>query len=413
MTLVNWTTGNDGHAEIFLKTTAGTMVHTYPNGLTDTWNMFYDLDTPSTCGAAAGFWPNQGYAELFDPAPDGTPQHLWWSNDVWSKWTHDMTAPAVKLAHLSTLAWLDGHMEVFGLGGDGAVWHTHFQHGDPAWAPWQSLGGSGLVTGAAPILWGDGHAEVFAADAAGAAWHTWSGSGADFPGGWHAWESLGGDLVSRPVPVRWADGHLTVFATGRDRQLHASDHGAAGWPAFQVLSAGSTIEGEPSAIMNPAGQGASPGPEVFARDASGKVVHLWWSGTAYTAFSPHLDQTALSDPFAWIRADGKAEVFAIDPSGQLTRSYHDGATGWTAWTVIGGTNLDPCPLPVAPPPDAGTGGASGAGGASATGGAPQARPPGSTGGCRCRVGARTDGGGPLAAVAAAAIIVGAARRRRR
>ncbi len=61
MTLVNWT--NDGHPEIFVKTKAGEELHTYPNGTTDTWNTMYSLDTSSECGAAAGFWPIQGYAD--------------------------------------------------------------------------------------------------------------------------------------------------------------------------------------------------------------------------------------------------------------------------------------------------------------------------------------------------------------
>src|SRR5262249_13747611 len=75
MTLVNWT--NDGHPEIFVKDKSGEMFHTYPNGTTDTWNKMYTLDMNSECGAAAGFWSVQGYAELFDPAPDGSAQHLW------------------------------------------------------------------------------------------------------------------------------------------------------------------------------------------------------------------------------------------------------------------------------------------------------------------------------------------------
>jgi hypothetical protein len=410
MTLVSWT--NDGHPEIFLKTKSGTAVHVYPMATSDTWTMFYDLDSPSTCGAAAGFWPDQGYAELFDPAPDGTPQHLFFdTKNGWSKWTHDMTAPPTPLAHMSTLVWPDGHMEVLALGGDGAIWHTHLAQGvDKGWAAWQSLGGS-FVTGAAPIVAGDGHAELFATDATGAAWHAWSGSGADFPNGWHAWASLGGALASRPVPVRWADGHIEVFATGKDGQLYASDDAMGTWPAFQALSPGLTIQGEPSAIMNDTGQGASAGPEVFARDASGKVVHLWWAGTGYTAFTPHFDQAAASDPFAWIRSDGKAEVFSIDGSGQLTRSYHDGTNGWTMWSPIGGTDLDPC-LP-APAPDGGT---TGAGGASGTGGASPYGTPGSTGGCRCRVGTGADEGAPLAAAAVAglvALVRGARGRRRR
>src|SRR5262249_38906365 len=150
-----------------------------------------------------------------------------------------------------------------------------------SWAPWASMGGN-MVTGAAPILWNDGHGEIFATDAQGMGWHNWSGSGAGFPGGWHGWAQLGGILASRPGPVRWEDGHVELFAAGKDGQLYHSAWESSMWPVFSVLSAGSLIAGEPSAIMNPSGNGASPGPEIFARSqADHKVVHLWWDGMKY------------------------------------------------------------------------------------------------------------------------------------
>jgi MYXO-CTERM domain-containing protein len=421
MTLVNWP--NDGHPEIFVKDKSGEMFHTYPNGASDTWNQMYPLDTGSECGGAAGFWTVQGYAELFDPAPDGSVQHLWFdAKNGWNKWQASLAGAApTTFSHLSTLVWPDGHMEVFALGADHAIWHTHLQQGlDPGWAAWASMDGD-VATGAAPILWSDGHAEIFATDATGAAWHNWSGTGAGFPNGWHGWATLGGSLASRPVPVRWADGHVEVFATGLDGQLYHSDFTNGMWPAFSVLSAGVTIEGEPSAIMNTGSNGATLGPEIFARGSDGKVTHLGWGGMSYGTFAPLLDQTTASDPFGWIREDGTAEVFAIDDTGVLTRTYHDPKNGWTPWTAIGGTNLDPC-LPAKPVMDGGMGGSgggvtttSGATTSSATtgvtgGGGTNAE--GKKGGCSCRTAGDENDAAPgaLAALAIAGVV--AARRRR-
>ena len=419
MTLVNWT--NDGHPEMFVKTKAGEMLHTYPNGNGDTWSQMYSLDMSSACGAAAGFWPDQGYAELFDPAANGSVQHLWLDLKTgWNTWQPNLAgAPPTPFSHLSTLVWQDGHMEVFALGADHAIWHTHLnQSTDTAWAPWASLGGS-MSTGAAPILWNDGHAEIFATDASGAAWHNGSGSGTGFTNGWHGWSSLGGDVVSRPVPVRWADGHLEVFATGTDGQLYHASYGTAGWGAFAALSPGYLIAGEPSAIMNPAGNGASAGPEVFARAKDGTVAHLWWNGTTYTAFTPHLMQATSSDPFGWIREDGTAEVFTIDTTGVLTRSYHDPKNGWTAWAAIGGMNLDPCVPQSMPPADAGPDGSSAAGtggsgsagsngsGASSSGAGARGETPA---GCSCRTAGGEEHPAWAAALGLAAVLV--VRRRR-
>ena len=65
MTLVNWT--NDGHPELFVKGDKGDIYHTYPTANGDDWSALASLDTKTECGAAAAFWPLQGYAEVFDP----------------------------------------------------------------------------------------------------------------------------------------------------------------------------------------------------------------------------------------------------------------------------------------------------------------------------------------------------------
>jgi MYXO-CTERM domain-containing protein len=264
-----------------------------------------------------------------------------------------------------------------------------------------------------PIAWGDGHAEIFAADDQGTVWHTFSGSGAEFPNGWFKWLSIDGAVASRPIPVRWADGHIEAFARSADDTLvHSYYDGSQNkWIPWTPISEGTKIQGEPSVMMNPSAAGATAGPEVFARDADGKVVHLWWDGTKFTDFTPLLDQRSASDPFGWIRADGRGEVFAIDPSGALVRSYR-GDASWTAWAPIGGVNLDPCV------PGSGTGGAGGgsagtsssssSGGVGDGGGGSGTS--GDKGGCSCRTGAADDASGAWILLALAPLV---ARRQRR
>ena len=411
MTLVSWS--SDGHPEIFLKKRNGEMVHTYPNALTDQWNSFYDLDGGSSCGMAAAFWPQQRYAELFDAAVDGTSQHLFFDAiSGWTNWLHDMVSPATALSHMSTLVWPDGQVEVFALGGDGSLFHTHLAQGGGAGggSPWESLGGS-FVTGGGPIVWGDGHAEVFATDASGRVFHSWSGSGPDFPGGWHDWAGIAGSIASRPMPVRWLDGHVEVFATGTDGRLYHSDFSSAGWPAFELVDSATILRGEPSPVMNPEGHGAEPGAEVFARDRDGRVVHLWQSNGAYTAFSGLLDQESASDPFGFTRADGQVEVFAIDSRGQLTRTLHGRDGGWTAWATIGGDDLDPCSdsLPgslTGSSANGASGGSSGNGDGGAASGAKAAE------GCSCRS-ADASAGGAFEGVCLIVSGLASARFRRR
>jgi lysozyme len=356
ISMVNWP---DKHAEVFVVDSKGTVQHAWSDA-GDTWSTLAAIDGgPASCGHAAGLWPApKGTPEVFAPAPGGATVHSAWNGSSWDALS-DFAGK--DLSHFSTLAWPDGHLEVFALGGDATVWHRYWTGN--AWSDWGSMGGT-AATGVGPMLWGDNHAEIFVADKDGVCWHNFSGSGAQFPGGWfEKWLSIEGTIASRPIPVRWADGHIETFARGTDGHLVHSYYDAAQnkWIPWEVLSPGVTIQGEPSVVMNPEGAGASAGPEVFARDANGKAVHLWWSGGKFNDFTPLGDQPIGSDPFGWIRADGRGEVFAIDPTGTLLHTYR-GDQGWTTWAAIGdSTDLDTCV------PGSGAGGEGGAGGAGGSG----------------------------------------------
>ncbi|MHB8418388.1 MAG: GH25 family lysozyme [Myxococcales bacterium] len=343
ITLVNWP---DQHMDVFAKTPAGEMEHANTTAAGDAWTAFASLDQGADCGSAASFWGDPWvYPELFSPLASGGSGHLWYTSG--KGWNTFQSYGGSNLSHFATLVWLDGRTEVFALGKDNAIWHDYWDTATTAWSGWASLGGS-FATGPGTILWASGTGELFAVDAAGDIWHSWSGSGASYPNGWYAWTKFGSGMASRPSPVRWADGHAEVFVRGADGQLYHSDFDATnGWPAFSALSKGDLIIGEPSAIMDD-GKGGGTGPEVFARDASGQVVHLWWNGSAYTSFTALGTEVAASDPFGWIRGDGAAEVFAVDTQGDLVRNYRDPKTSWGGWGSIG-SGFDAC-APALPPP---------------------------------------------------------------
>jgi MYXO-CTERM domain-containing protein len=215
------------------------------------------------------------------------------------------------------------------------------------------------------------------------------------------------------VTARWPDGHIEAFARGTDGQLYHSMYSADinKWIPFEVLSEGTLIEGEPSVIMNPEGSGATAGPEIFARDADGTVLHLWWDGSAFTKFEPLGDQVVASDPFGWTREDGRAEVFAIDTKGELVRTYRDDG-GWTAWASLGGGDLNSC-VPGGEP-GAGSGGAGGGGSSSGSGGqGGNGVSGGEDASCACRAaGPPASSSLSLAGWLAAAVVPFAALRRR-
>jgi MYXO-CTERM domain-containing protein len=148
--------------------------------------------------------------------------------------------------------------------------------------------------------------------------------------------------------------------------------------------------------MNPKGGGGAAGPEVFARDDHGKVVHLWWDGAKFTDFTKLGDQDAGGDPFGWTRADNSGEVYVIGADGQLMKSDRDATGAWSTWASIGSGPYDTCAKPIhhesgqgggSPHP---TGPSSGAGanssGVGGAGGGADGDSPGHDGACSCRVG---------------------------
>jgi MYXO-CTERM domain-containing protein len=404
VTLVNWP---DKHVELFAVSGAGDLVHSFTSGANDTWSAPAVLDGKARCGMAAGFWGDPwNYAEVWGPLTGGGAGHLWFAGGKWNKW-QDLGGMGLGLSHFSTLGMADGRVDVFALGNDGAIHRNYWDLAKKDWSGWKSTGGK-LATGAAGITWLDGHGELFAADGQGAAWH------AVFTNDkWGAWAVLGMGVASRPVPVRWEDGHVEVFARGVDAQLKHAWWDGKMWQGFATLSGGTMIVGEPSAIMNPKGGGGAAGPEVFARDAQGRVLHAWWNGTGWTDFEPLGMQAARSDPFGWIRGDGRAAVFAVDAAGGLVHASRAANGAWSAWSKIG-DGIATCADAPSAPVDGGVDQAGPTGRDDFGGPADLARAGdggGETmkGGCGCRVGGAPSTGGWLFAFALLALL---AHRRR-
>ena len=255
-------------------------------------------------------------------------------------WTAFAGFGGVGLSHLSTLAYPDSHVEVIALGDDGNVWHNVSTQS--SWGGWATLGGvSGMfATGASTILASDGHAEAFAIDKSGGAWHIETGT--SVPPVWGQWASIGGaTLATRPIPARWSDGHVQLFARGTDNTLYTSSYVSGAYPNFTSLNPTQVIAGEPSLLVY-----ADYGPEIFARDTSGDVIHMWnnlmnaGQSPSWSTWANDFGQVIASDPMAWLRPDGLAEVFGVDGSGNVVKTLHDGAT-WTTFATIG-TGISPC-----------------------------------------------------------------------
>lgn len=406
LAVANWP--GDRHAEVLATSTTGDLVRV-AIAADGTIAAPQPIGAGATCGSTAVYWPPKGnYVEAVTVAADGAARHAW-ERPTWNA-PSDFGGAGVGLSHLSSVAWPDAHVEIFGRTKGGTIAHKFWQIGAGNWSGWEDLGGA-TTTGAAPVVWGDGHAEIFAVDAAGRAEHRWSGA---FPGGWHAWEAMTNDpgvvLASRPAPVRRADGKVSVFARTADGRLAASlyDGDQAGWSAFRVADPKASIFGEPSAAW-------ADGIVVVTRSPKGEV--LWAAPDAHGVASLARlgDAVSVADPLAWTRADGTLDVYAIDPAGALLTAHRDATGAFGAWRRAGGAVLRACsaPLPAGPKapdadlprPDEPDPAAS-----SDPGAPPDDVDPSASSGCAF---APADGGSYAAAVVVVlGAIAGAARRRR-
>jgi len=415
MSLVSWA---DGHTELFATGVNGDALHLASQGsaMTETWSKAASIGSGGVgCGLASVAWGPSSTGQsvtVWSAKADGTTSALSW-DPVKKAWGAFVPDGGKSLSRLSTVTFTDGHVESFALGADGAIWHDAGTAGKMA--GWSKLDAATatttFVTGAAPIVWGDGHAEIFATDKNGVVFHDYTNTAS--PPVWQGWKPITGvKVASRPIPARWADGHVSVFARSADNRLVISDYTKDAWPAFAPLNPTEMIEGEPSVLVYRA-----YGPEVFARDPSGDLVHMWTSpgegGITWSAWSNDFAQKLTSDPMAWLRSDGTAEVFGVDDKGALVMSVHTGST-WTKFAALG-TGFDACiDGKAAFEPD---GGAPNIGdsdaGAGDAGIEDTYQPGGGSGGCACNLHGTSEHGTGLALVLSGLLAGGFVARRRR
>lgn len=186
-------------------------------------------------GTGIGVGTNlDGRIEIFLSDTKGALWHIWQTRPggPWSSWSYLGDLPILygNLESPEVVVHYDGRLEVFvGYTLDKAVWHKWQVSPGGPWSSWSSLG---IPTGISPKSVPhprvtedrvDGRLEVFVTGDDGALWHNWEinpGKG----GGWNGWSSLGipstiGSIDKfNSVGVN-LDGRLEVFTRGSDGML--------------------------------------------------------------------------------------------------------------------------------------------------------------------------------------------------
>ncbi len=287
-----------------------------------------------------------GCLEVFAVGPDGNLGHMWQTspNNGWSPWTD--FAPSVQIQGGQPVVFqnADGRLEIFAIGRDGILGHMYQTTPGGTWSGWSDLGPP-LRYPPAVFQNADGRLEVFAVGPDGKLGHMWQTSPNN---GWSGWGDLGPVIQGTPSVFQNADGRLEVFAIGPDGNLgHMwqmppnngwslwSDQDnplpqPAAWSDWEDL--GPEIAGRPAVFQNADGR-----LEVFAVGPDGNLGHMYqtspnggWSGWG------DLGPSIQGLPVVFQNADGRLEIFAVGPDGKLGHMYQTSPNnGWTTWGDLG------------------------------------------------------------------------------
>jgi hypothetical protein len=227
-----------------------------------------------------------GRLELFVRAHNGEPWRAAQQSVNGSDWSDWQRLGGRLTSNPTVVLNGGGGLEVFGCGGDNALWHVwQLTPGGP-WSPWRTLGGV-LGGGAAVGLNPNGGLDAFVRGSNRALYHVvQSGAG----GAWSGWRLLGGVLRTDPAVGTESDGRLQVFAIGTDNAVYRTRQAAPGniaWSSWARL--GGRI-GSMVAVF-PSQDGRL---EIVARADGGLgtgLFHSWqtaasgsgWSGWAFLA----------------------------------------------------------------------------------------------------------------------------------
>jgi len=266
----------------------------------------------------------------------------------------------------------DGRMEIFAIGGDGALWHTYqTKPNDRHWTGWSSLGKPSKISYLdSPVVLNnqDGRMEVFAtgynagttAYMGGELWHTSQSKPARGP--WNSWKNLGSPSksvkINRIGAGRNSDGRLEVFATGAVWPTISPEEGI--WHIWQQKPNKETWSkwanmGKPKGVNS-----LTNLPAVVSNNSDGRLEvfvtkgSLWHMYQSKANTGPWIGWGKMGNPIntslnlipatVGKNSDGRLEVFAVDyfngkdySKGSLWHRYQPkpGRGPWINWDSLG------------------------------------------------------------------------------
>jgi len=137
----------------------------------------------------------------------------------------------------SLVSWNSKRFDMFGTGGDGAIYHKWWVDGN-GWGPngitgeYQNLGGT-FFNQPKAVAWGPNRIDLFAIGVQGTLRHKyWDGASWGPKSGW---DSLGSLCTGIPEVVSWGPERLDVFVFGKSTHIFHRAYDSTGWQAWEDM----------------------------------------------------------------------------------------------------------------------------------------------------------------------------------
>jgi hypothetical protein len=170
------------------------------------------------------------------------------------------------------------HLDIFVVGFDGAIWGNWWDANanNGQWNGWYSLGGyvpqQSLVSAVSRY---SGHLDLFVVGFDGAIYSNWWDASV---GPWSGWFSLGGYVPERSVVAalaRYRD-HLDLFVVGFDGAIYSNWWDVSyGWASWFSLGGYVPEESEVTAVSQDADH-----LDIFVVGFDGQIYTTWWDANA-------------------------------------------------------------------------------------------------------------------------------------
>ncbi|GAA3836740.1 hypothetical protein GCM10022226_68340 [Sphaerisporangium flaviroseum] len=288
------------------------------------------LDAAPVVGSNA-----DGRVQVFALGGNGALYTKWQAtpNGIWGDWKN---LGGTDLRSIAAGRNADGRLQAFATGGNGALYSTWQTTPNGAWGTWTNMGGQNLTSSIATAANADGRLQVFLIGGDGALYSRWQTT----PNGiWGDWKNHGGTDLRSIAAGRNADGRLQAFAIGGNGALYSTwqttPNGA--WGTWTNMG-GQDLTSSIATGANPDGR-----LQVFAIGGNGALYSRWQTtpNGIWSDWKNH-GGTDLQSIAVNRNADGRLQAFATGGNGSLYSTWQPTPNGdWGTWTNMGGQDLTP------------------------------------------------------------------------